>query len=317
MANAKKNAPLEFEGGETLVAEKVDGWPRETAFLAQQFDPEKKYMFQLAEENIEREMPIINMVTKRPEPHKPFKPFNNICFSSQIIWKGQRRMVRYYDGCSSIFVDEQPDDKDTIKQFIDQTQKRNFIDGKFGAMGFDRMLLLYLFICSWNVDSEFRTKSANAVFLPVNADKRATVESLKLDQTEQALELAKNASSNKMMIHAEYLDIPVEDYDSGNELTEKEIRIAYRKEALRNSAKFIESFGNKSLETKYYIKKAFNSQVITNKNNPNRLAWGSSGKDICDISGLKSPEAICDKVFEFSQLEEGQEFEIQLKALYN
>lgn len=313
MANAKKIAPLE-DGG-VMTEEKAP--TKEELFLAQKFDPEKKYMFELAEENLERELPIINMITKRPEPHKKFKPFQNICFSSQIIWNGQRRMVRYYDGCSTIFVDEQPDDKDTIKEFIEQTQRRNFIDGKFGVRGDERMLLLYLFICSWNVESEFRTKSATHVFKSVDSIKIATKESLKLDETEKALELAKTATINKMMMHAEYLEIPLEDYDSGNEFTPDEIRIAYRKEALRNATNFITSYGNKSLETKYYIKKAFASGVLTNKNNPNKLCWGGSGKDVCDISGLKSPEAICDKVFEFSQLEEGQEFEIQLKALYN
>lgn len=274
-------------------------------------------MFELAEQNLERELPVIDMITKRPAPHKKFKPFQNIVFTSQIVWNGQRRMIRYYDGCSSIFVDEQPKDKDTIDQFIKQTAQRNFLEGKFGANGDEMMLLLYLNICSWNGDSLFRTRTANTIFIPVNADKRATAESLKLDQTETALEYAKTASLTKMMIHAEYLNIPVEDYDSGNELTEKEIRIAYRKEALRNSAEFITSYGNKSLETRYYIKKAFGSGVISNKNNPNRAVWNSSGKEICDISGLKSPEAICDKIFEFSQLEDGQEFEIQLKALYN
>ena len=313
-ASTQTEAPLKQRG---RPKSEKEGPTNEELALAQEFDPFKKYMFELADRNIERELPVINMVTKRPEPHKPFKPFQNIVFTSQIVWNGQRRVIRYYDGCTTIFVDEQPKDKDTIDQFIKQTAQRNFLEGKFGANGDERMLLLYLNICSWNADSPFRTKSANAIFVPVNADKRATAESLKLDETEQALELAKNASVSKMMIHAEYLDIPVEDFDSGNELSEKEIRIAYRKEALRNSAAFISSFGNKSLETKYYIKKAYNSGVITSKNNPNKVQWNSSGKEICDISGLKSPEAICEKIFEFSQLEEGAEFEIQLKALYN
>lgn len=314
MADASTEAPLKQVG---RPKKEKEGPTNEELALAQEFDASKKYMFELAEQNLERELPVIDMITKRPAPHKKFKPFQNIVFTSQIVWNGQRRMIRYYDGCSSIFVDEQPKDKDTIDQFIKQTAQRNFLEGKFGANGDERMLLLYLNICSWNGDSLFRTRTANTIFIPVNADKRATAESLKLDQTETALEYAKTASLTKMMIHAEYLNIPVEDYDSGNELTEKEIRIAYRKEALRNSAEFITSYGNKSLETRYYIKKAFGSGVISNKNNPNRAVWNSSGKEICDISGLKSPEAICDKIFEFSQLEDGQEFEIQLKALYN
>ena len=85
-----------------------------------------KYMFELANINSEREMPVIDMVTKRAVPHKKFKPFQNMVFTSQVVWKGQRRMLRYYDGCTSIFQDKQPKDKETIDQLISQTNKNKY-----------------------------------------------------------------------------------------------------------------------------------------------------------------------------------------------
>lgn len=283
--------------------------------LSQEFDTSKKYVFELAVKNMESSRPAWDMRANRPAPSKPFMPRRNLVYTSQIVWNGQRRMIRYYDGCTSIFVDEQPKEKDMIDMLIKQTIKKDFLDGKLAVWGYERMLLLYMTICSWNGDSPFRTKTAAAVFVPVNSQKIASAAASKIDETEKALQLAKEATKTKMMIHAGYLGIPMVDYDSGNELTEDEIRAEYRKEALRNSASFIESYGNKAIEVQYFIDKAWERGDITNKFNPNKATWGKSNTVICDISGLKSPEAITQRIFEFSQTQEGEEFVIQLKAI--
>lgn len=312
MANASaKEAPVKESGPQTKVLSK------EERFLAQVFDTDKKYMFELAEENLPRQLPVVDMHTKRAAPHIRFKPYQNIVMTAMIIWKGQRRGVRYYDGCDSIFMDEQPKEKDVIDQYIRQTIRRQFIDGKFGCYGDERMLLLFLFISSFNAESEFRTRSADVVYRPVNSDKKATAESEKLDLTEKALELAKNAAMSKIMIHADYLGIPLKDFDSDNDLSEKEIRTAYRQESLRDPKNFIDSFGNKALETKYFIKKALQEGLVDWTKIPNKAVWANSNREIKDISGLKSFAAVLESLFEFSQLEEGAEFKIQLTALYN
>lgn len=292
-------------------------WAREDEFLEQEFDPNKKYMFELAEENPVRQLPVIDMHTLRPAPHKRFKPYQNIVMTSQIIWKGQRRGLRYYDGCDSIFIDEQPKDKDVIQQFINQTIRRQFIDGKFGCYGDERMLLLFIYSSSFNGKSEFRTRSADVIYVPVDAAKKASAGAEKLDLIEQALELSKKAPLSKMMIHADYLGIPLEDYDSGNPLEEKEIRTAYRLNASADAKNFIDSYGNKALETKYYLKKALTAGLIDYTSSPNKFLWKSSAREICDNPGLKSFAAVLECLFEFSQLEEGEEFKVQLVALYN
>jgi hypothetical protein len=317
MANAttlvapKKDEIVEVEGQKL----KMDS--KEYLALTMQFDPGIKYMFELAEQNLERELPIIDVREKRPIPHQKFKPYQNIVLSSQIVWNGQRQIIRYYDGCDTLFVSQQPKDKDAIEQFIKQTRRREFLEGRFGAYGDERMLLLYMTICSWNALSEFRTRAANGIFIPMDKGKQALAESSKLDQTETALGYAKEASETKMLIHAHYLGIATTDYDSGNELTPKEIRIEYRKRALRDSANFIETYGNKNIETKYYIDKALEKGLVSSKFNPNKATWQKSNAVICDISGLKSNEAIAIKLFEFASSEEGEEFKIQLTALFN
>lgn len=307
----KKDEKVELEGH--LV--KKDS--KEYLFLTTEFDADKKYMFELAEPNLERELPIIDVREKRPIPHQKFKPYQNIVLTSQIVWNGSRVNIRYYDGCDSIFVSQQPKEKESIDQFIKQTRVRAFLEGRFGVMGDEKMLLRYLMICSWNGESAFRTRTANSIFKPLDKGKQALVESSKLDRIEKALGFAKEASETKMLIHSHYLGIPTTDYDSGNDLTDKEIRTAYRQWAIQNPDEFVKSYGNKNIEIKYYIDKAVEKGLISNKFNPNKATWKDSNSIICDVSGLKSNEAIAEKVFEFSQTEDGVEFKLQLAALFN
>lgn len=310
-----KDAPLKKADLIEVVGLKVTKDSKEHRALLIEFDPLKKYVFQLAAEGLPTEKPVIDAKTNRPLPHQPFKPSQNLLMTSQIVWNNGRIGIRYYDGCESIFVSQQPKEKDVIDQLIQQTRRRFFLKGKIVVEGYEKMLLLYLTICSWNGDSEFRTSTSTPIFIPSNADRRATVESEKIDLIEEALRLAREATLTKMKIHSAYLGIPDTDYDSGNDLTEKELRTAYRQEASRNPKRFIDSYGNKSLEIKYYIDKALLDGTINNKVNPNKAAWKSSNTVICDISGLKTNEAIAQALFEFSKTEAGEEFVLQLKAI--
>jgi hypothetical protein len=133
-----------------------------------------------------------------------------------------------------------------------------------------------------------------------------------VDAIEMAMKLAKEASVHKMMMHCNYMGVPMLDEDSNNELTEKEIRALYREEAAKHPEKFMQSYGDKTIEIKYYINKSLETGLIHNK-----ATWGSSNSEICDISGLRSQEGIAEKLFEFSQSEAGNDFLVQLKALYN
>lgn len=334
MANAPVlDAPLKKEGPKKVIIEFNEGNEKENETvtegspehlaLTQEFNAKKKYMYELSDEVPDRDFPVIlssnagrtNIALK----HRKHSPYRNIILSSQIIWNNQRRIVRYYDGCTTIFADKQPQDKETIQQLINQTNraKYKFLDGKFGALGYERMLLLFLNICSWNTYSPFRTPAADGIFKAVDQDIIANATMSKIDAMEEALKYAREATETKMLIHAAFLGIATTDWDSGNELTPNEIRAFYREEAARDPKGFIDSYGNKSVEIRFFIDKALQKGDISNKFNPNKATWGAKNTVICDISGLKSHEAISQRIFEFSQTEEGTEFLVQLKALYS
>ena len=316
MANATTVAPSKPKEVE-ILGQLVKEGSNEHKYLTQEFDVDKKYVYELAEKNMEREIPVFESLSLKPIMTTPFKSYQNVVFSSQIVWNGSRINIRYYDGCETIFVPQQPKDKDTIDDLIKRTVVRSFQHGKMIVEGYDKMLLLYLSICGWNVDSPFRTRSASNIFRPVDKVKISLAEEDKLDRIIEAQELAKKASEEKMRIHGSYLGIYMLDEDSGNELTPHEIRIKYRKKASEDAANFIATYGNKSIEVKYYINKALLEGKIHNKHNPNKVTWGSGNTEICDISGIRSHDAIAERVYEFSQTEAGEEFCNQLKALYN
>lgn len=317
MAQAK-NAPLTID--------KV--LSKEESVLQMEFDQNKKYMFSLATENSDRENLVWDMRTNRPAPKQKYKPYQNIILTSQIVWNGKgiltdkewkgRRNIRYYDGCESIFQDEQPKDRELIQQLIESTNKQRlrFENGYFGVYGYERMLILYMLIASWNGESSFKTNASDTVWIPVNLEKVANTESQRLDEIELAMKNAKEATDQKMIIHCNYLGIPTFDLESGNELSMASIRAEYRKVAAQNPFEFNKSYGDSSLEIRFLINKALEDGIINFNKYPDSAAW-KNGTIICDTKGIKTQEGIAQKLLDFSQTLQGEDFLLQIKALYN
>ena len=300
---------IEIEG------EKVVPESKEHKFLEQEFDPFRKYVFELAAPLQPRRHPVIDSRTNRAIDDRKFIPFTNLVFTAGIIWNGRRRMIRYYDGCDTIFMDKQPKEKEIIDMMNKQTRRREFIDGKLVIEAVERMLLLYLLAASYNADSAFKTPRSHTKYILVDNEEKAKQSIQALDKAEEALAAAKQAKPQKMRIHAEYLGIALMDFDSQSELTDEQLRIQYRQKAYQEPEAFLKSYGNQKIEIEFFIKKALEKRIITSNFNPNRATWGANNSEICDISGLKSPEAISQRLFEFSQSEAGAEFLVQLKAL--
>lgn len=318
MAQATKQRVAPSNNQEGLTIEAVTKEDLVLQKLGIELDHTKKYVFELASENPDRELPVIMTIGQQHTvlPKKKFKPFQNLVYTSQIVWNGQRTNLRYYDGCDTIFASDQPKEKESIDQFIRSTKKRHFLDGHFGCYGDEKMLICYLLACSWNVESPFRTRTADAVFVPLIQGRKVAAENDRLDAIEAAIRNAKEASELKMNIHGSYLGIPIIHPVTDNELSPEEYRIEYRKKAMENPAKFNESYGDKTIEVRYYIDKALQSGLIDYRTNGNKAVW-RNGSVICDISGFKTTDGVAQKLLELSQLEEGEEFVLQLKALYN
>lgn len=281
----------------------------------------RKFVYVLVQKNEELNN-IFEGRTNRQLRTPQYKPFQNLLTTCFINWDGSdgkprgKRMLRYYDGCSTLFADEQPQDKDLINQLLERTQARVFGNGYLEVYGYERMLKKYMDMASYNSESKYRTHTAPSIFVLLDREKELLLQDELTDQMELALQRAKEASVSKMRIHSKYLEIPDFDIHSMAKLSDKALRAEYRSYAMKEPQKFNESYGDNSIETKYWIKEALKNGQISTNALPNKAVWGDSKVQICEIGGLKSTEAITEKIYEETQFADGEEFVLQLKALF-
>jgi hypothetical protein len=294
-------------------------------------DINKIFVYVASQKSETREM----VYDERNKPHKTpeYRPYLKIPLRSAIIWDGRdcvyddkgkyvsgrkpgKYLIEYYDGCSSLFSDQHPKEADQLENFRKSTREAMLIFGHLKVYGYDKMFIEYLNICSWNEESPMRIPTVNAIFKPLNSEKHALVENEEIDRVEEALKLAGAASEKKMRIHSMFLEIETMDGRTNIPVSEKVLRGRYRKEAMVNPRKFIESYSDESLELSSWIQKALDSGSISTTTIPNQAVWGKQGIAITDISGLQSRESILNKLIEVAKSEEGQDFADQLKAIY-
>jgi hypothetical protein len=312
------------------MAKKITLEPQEEVMT----DMNTKYVYCLVRKNEQTGKVFDEAGRVRTEPDYP--PNRNLLIRSSIIWDGSpdpftidektgegkkrakgRHMIRYYDGCTTLFVDDQPKDKETIDNHMSNTRQLRFLNGLLPVYGYDMMLKAYMDMASWNGESKYRVSTVEVIYKLLNTEKEMQLEDDILDEVEEAMQNAKEASDKHMLIHAKFLGIPEIDYKSGNPLTIRSIRTLYRKEAKNHPKNFNRTFNDKTIHIKSWIEKALEVGEISTTLIPNKAVWGKKGSEICDISGLKSAEGILNKLIEFSQSADGEEFVIQLKALYN
>jgi len=290
-------------------------------------DLNTKYAYVLPEKNEKKNNVFDEKGRPRQEPE--YKPRLNLILRSSILWPGGkdpfsgkertqgRYLIRYYDGCSTLFIDEQPKDKESIDQFVSNTREMYFLNGYLYCYGYDTMLKNYLDWCSWNEDSPYRVPTIDIKFKAVDSEKLSKIEESNLDKLEEAMKLAKSADVKKMKNHCKFLGVLLEDYVTNIPLSDAAIRTAYRKEAQADPKRFVDTFNDESIQVTSWIETAIETGEISTSLIPNRAVWAKKGLEICDLSGIKSKEGILNKLVEFSKSEEGESFTLQLKAIYN
>ena len=116
-----------------------------------------KHTYVLVRKNDRRGMTYDEKNNLRPDPE--YQKQRNLLLRSSILWprevdakgiptkKGKidpftgkeripgRYLIRYYDGCTTLFVDDQPKDKDTIEQLVRSTRELFFQSGYLHIYG--------------------------------------------------------------------------------------------------------------------------------------------------------------------------------------
>lgn len=300
-------------------------------FELPELDVLRKYTYVLSLKNEARGRVFDENGNRRPDPEYP--PRRNLLYRSSIVWpkdtydpfnpekvrKAGRHLIRYYDGCTTLFVDDQPSQKDVIDQLVSSTKDRWFENGYLAVFGYDKLLKIYMDWASWCADSEFRVPTTDPIYLLLDSDKSRELEAMEMDKMEEAMEKAKKSVTpdSRMMIHARFLNIPSIDSITSQVLSPDAIRTEYRKSAKNNPAEFLKTYNDKTLSTKYWVEKAMTNGDISTTIIPNKAVWKKEGSVICDISGLKASDSILNKLIEFSETADGAEFKENLSTKYD
>lgn len=290
-------------------------------------DINTRYAYVLAQENEARGKVFDENGNKRDEVK--YKPYLNLLTRSSIVWPGGkdpfsgkerakgRHQIRYYDGCTTLFVDDQPREKDIIEQLLSASRQLTFDFGYLFVYGYDTLLKVYMDWCSYNEESPYRIPNFKAIFKSVNTEKESLKEAALLELEDEARELAKNAPIKKMRIHAKYLGVPDTDQITMQPLTDTAIRVEYRKAAKSNPDHFKKTYNDKTIEINTWVMDALNTGQISTDLIPNSAVWTKGGSVICGTDGLKDRTLVAEKIVEFTQTESGSDTLAQLKALYS
>jgi len=290
-------------------------------------DINRKYVYVLAMKNEPRGRVFTE--DGRPIKDPEYPPRRNLLLRSSIVWPGGndpftegkvrkkgKYLIRFYDGCSTLFVDDQPRDKESIDQLVKSTRELYFINGYLEVYGYDTMLKAYMDMASWNGESPFRIATAQGIYQMLDVEKSLLEEDARIDRIELAMKYAKEAPEKKMRVHARFLNIADVDLKTSFPLSEKALRADYRKEAMRDHENFIKTYNDKTIQLRSWIEKSLDNGEISTSLIPNKAVWKAKGVEICDISGLTSREGILNRLIEVTQTEAGIEFVDILKAIH-
>lgn len=268
-------------------------------------------------------------VDGRPLKDPEYPRGRNLLLRSSVNWKGEkdpftgkdrpkgRYLIRYYDGCTSLFIDDQPKDPTIMEPLVAGTRKLSFEYGYLSIDEFDTMLKTYCDWASWNEGSPYKNRRVDSIFKLLDTETMRREESIKVDKIEEALALAKKAPVKHMRVHARYLEISEIDSQTMRALSDDAIRTEYRKAAMHNPDEFIKTFNDKSIHLKHWIGIAIASGELSTTIIPNRVVWAKVGVEVCDTTGLTTNEGILNKLIEFAKTEAGTEFRERLETLYN
>ncbi len=288
-------------------------------------DVHRKYAYVLAVPNQPRGG-VYDASNNRLRSEQTFKPYLNVLLSSSIWWPGGqdpyidknrpagRYSICYYDGCTTLFVDDQPRDIDTLKSLKSTTRRVDFIHGFCFVDGMDVLLKNYLDWASYNQDSPYRVTSVEVKWKNVDTEKDLLSEGELMDMEDRVMQLAKTAPVKKMKTHGRYLGIAMVDPVTNQPFSDSTIRIEYRKMAKSNPQYFEKSYNDKTVEMRTWITDAINNGQLSLSLIPGRVCW-PKGTEILDVSGIKNTEIIIDNLVEFSQTDSGSDFQSQMKSL--
>lgn len=261
----------------------------------------KEYIFQL----IDRFYTTTSNYPRPPYPETYFIKNTDVIYDEET---GTERNIRYLEGVSTIYEDEQEHLSDFKKR---QRPEIKFINGVLTVQSNRTSLLKFLLSSNMNEGNKNPIHGTRKIYRLLDFQAQEETAINKAENRMQAMRMAMEAPLETMIPHAQYLGVKFKN-SYGEERGDKAIRVDYLDFADKNPDTFMKTYNNPLVKVEYAIRKAISLGLINLDSIKGQAIWGDTKKFIAQIPDRK--DAI-KHLSEFSLTDAGKDFYSQLKSI--
>ena len=264
---------------------------------------------------VEREIKeyIFQLVNKvyHSAPNRPPYPENVFIRNTDVIYDeetGTERNIRYLEGVSTIFEDEQEHLSDTKKK---QKPEIRFVRGVLRVPSNKTSLVKFLMSSNMYNGKKKRMDHILPLYTLLNFEEQEQQAVNAAEVRMSAMKMAMEAPVEIMIPHAQFLGIRLKNQYS-EDRSDKGVRVDYLDFADKNPDTFIKTYNNPLVKVQYTLKKAINIGMIDLMTSRGQAIWGDTKKFIAQIPDKQDPVKF---LSEFCLTEKGKDFYQQLKTI--
>ena len=261
----------------------------------------KEYIFQL----VDKFYSSTSNYPRPPYPETYFVRNTDVIFDEETQTE---RNIRYLEGVSTIFEDEQEHLSEFKKR---QRPEIKFINGVLVVASNRTSLVKFLLSSNMNEGNKNPISGTRKVYRLLDFEAQEEQAINKAETRMNAMKLAMDAPVENMIPHAQYLGVKFKN-QYGDDRGDKAIRVDYLDYADKNPDLFIKTYNNPLVKVEYLIRKAMSVNLIDTETSKGQAIWGDTKKFITQI-----PDRT-DSVKYLSELcltEKGKDFYSQLKTI--
>lgn len=260
-----------------------------------------EYIFQL----IDKFYTTTSNYPRPPYPETYFIKNTDVIYDEE---SGTERNIRYLEGVSTIYEDEQEHLSDFKKR---QRPEIKFINGVLRVQSNRTSLLKFLLMSNMNEGNKNPIHGTRKIYRVLDFEAQEQTAISNAETRMEAMKMAMEAPVETMIPHAQYLGVRFKNV-YGEERGDKAIRVDYLDFADKNSDAFLKSYNNPLVKIEYAIRKAIALDLINLHSVKGQAIWGDTKKFIAQIPDRKDPVK---HLSEYALSDAGRDFYSQLKSM--
>lgn len=261
----------------------------------------KEYIFQL----IDRFYTTTSNYPRPPYPETYFIKNTDVIYDEEA---GTERNIRYLEGVSTIYEDEQEHLSEFKKK---QRPEIKFINGVLRVQSNRTSLLKFLLLSNMNEGNKNPIHGTRKIYKMLDFEAQEQTAISNAETRMEAMKMAMDAPVETMIPHAQYLGVRFKN-SYGEDRGDKAIRVDYLDFADKNPEAFLKSYNNPLVKIEYGIRKAIALDLINLHSVKGQAIWGDTKKFIAQIPDRKDPVK---HLSEFALSDAGRDFYSQLKSM--